>query len=271
MSAPSRPDPTRVPDERRTAGAPLAAPAHLLAPVPLLAAVGLVLDGPFVLGLVASYLLGSVPFGFVLVRLVKGIDLRTVGSGNIGATNAMRALGKPLGLLAFLLDVAKGWVPAAVLAPLCTAGSGSGSVAAPDSIATAVVFAAASVVGHVFPIYLRFRGGKAVATSCGALIAIDPTVFLVGGAAWLVALGAARMVSVASLAMALAFAATSWWRAPLFTDGVFLAAGTTALFVLIVWRHRSNIGRILAGTEPKVGSGRSRSATSTSGKSPSTS
>lgn len=204
------------------------------------------LDAAFALGLLASYLLGAIPFGLVTVRLVKGIDLRTVGSGNIGATNAMRVLGKPLGLVAFALDVAKGWVPAAVIAHLCLAEGDA-------SIATAVLFAAAAVLGHVFPIYLRFKGGKAVATSCGALIAIDPAVFLIGGGAWLIALGVLRMVSVASLAMALAFAGAAWWRASLHVDGVFLAAGTTALLVLIVWRHRSNIGRILAGTEPRIG------------------
>ncbi len=106
-------------------------------------------------GLVASYLLGAIPFGFVLVRLVKGVDLRTVGSGNIGATNAMRVLGKPLGLVAFLLDFAKGLVPVVVFAPL---------FASAPSTPLRVLMGAAAVVGHVFPIYLRFKGGKAVAT-----------------------------------------------------------------------------------------------------------
>jgi len=223
----------------------MSAPLHPFA----LAAGGPALDAAFAIGLVASYLLGAIPFGLVTVRLVKGIDLRTVGSGNIGATNAMRVLGKPLGLLAFALDVAKGFVPAAVIAPWCTAAGDA-------SIATAVLFAAAAVLGHVFPVYLGFKGGKAVATSCGGLLAIDPLVVLIGGAAWLVALGTARMVSVASLAMALAFAGAAWWRAPRFEGGIFLAVGTSALLVLIVWRHRSNIGRILAGTEPRIGGSR---------------
>lgn len=255
--APKVPARPRVPLDR----VPAAGARTVFAPVPFVAA-GLVLDGSFALGLAASYLLGSIPFGLVIVRLVKGIDLRTVGSGNIGATNAMRVLGKPLGLLALLLDVAKGWIPAALLAPACAAASTG------DVVATAVLFAAAAILGHVFPIYLGFKGGKAVATSCGALIAIDPFVFLVGGAAWIVALVGARMVSVGSLAMALGFVGAAWWRAPRFEDGLFLALGTTALGLLIVWRHRSNIGRILDGTEPKVGR-RSRGAPS-SGDSPTT-
>lgn len=205
------------------------------------------------LGVLASYLLGAVPFGFVMVRLVKGVDLRTVGSGNIGATNAMRVLGKPLGLVAFLLDLAKGWVPAALIAPWIT---GHEPFASDVSVAAPVLFGAAAVVGHVLPVYLRFKGGKAVATGCGALIAIDPLVFLVGGAGWLVALGLSRMVSVASLAMAIAFTAAAWWRAPVHVDGAFLGAGSSALTLLILWRHRSNIVRILQGTESRIGARR---------------
>ncbi|QDU84095.1 Glycerol-3-phosphate acyltransferase [Planctomycetes bacterium Pla163] len=226
---------------------------HLSLPIGLADATSTFADPRVLLGLLASYLLGAVPFGFVMVRLVKGVDLRTVGSGNIGATNAMRVLGRPLGLVAFLLDLAKGWVPAALFAPWST---GHAPFASDVSVAVPVLFGAAAVVGHVLPVYLRFKGGKAVATGCGALIAIDPLVFLVGGASWLVALGLSRMVSVASLAMAVAFAAAAWWRAPAHVDGAFLGAGSSALAVLILWRHRSNIGRILKGTEPRIGARR---------------
>jgi glycerol-3-phosphate acyltransferase PlsY len=206
-------------------------------------------------GLVASYLLGAIPFGFVLVRLVKGVDLRTVGSGNIGATNAMRVLGKPLGIVAFLLDFAKGLVPVVVFAPLFAPQLDGAA-----SLPIRVLFGAAAVVGHVFPIYLRFKGGKAVATGCGALIGLDPLVFVAGGLAWLVAVGTTRMVSVGSLAMALAFALAAWWRSTSHTDGGWLVAGACALAALIVWRHRSNIARIVAGTEPRIGAKKAAAA-----------
>jgi glycerol-3-phosphate acyltransferase PlsY len=202
-------------------------------------------------GLVASYLLGAIPFGFVLVRLVKGIDLRTVGSGNIGATNAMRVLGKPLGLVAFLLDFAKGLVPVVAFVPL---------FASAPSTPLRVLMGAAAVVGHVFPIYLRFKGGKAVATGCGALIGLDPLVFVAGGLAWLVAVGLSRMVSVGSLAMAVAFAAAAWWRSSAHTDGGWLVGGAVALAALIFWRHRANIARIAAGTEPRIGAKKAAAA-----------
>ena len=108
-----------------------------------------------------SYLVGSIPFGLVLVRLVKGVDLRTHGSGNIGATNAMRAAGKPVGLAVFALDFLKGWVAPFVFAGLL-AGAGTLTWGA-------MACGAASVLGHCFPLWLGFKGGKGVATGCGAL------------------------------------------------------------------------------------------------------
>jgi glycerol-3-phosphate acyltransferase PlsY len=213
--------------------------------------------GTEALGLLAAYLLGAVPFGWLLVRLVKGVDLRTVGSGNIGATNAMRALGKPLGIVAFLLDFAKGLVPVALFA--------TWSAGAPEGPSTPlrVLFGAAAVVGHVFPVYLRFKGGKAVATGCGALVALDPLVFVVGGLGWIAAVLATRMVSVGSIVMALCFAGAAWWREPSHTDGWALVAGAGALALLVLWRHRSNIARIVAGTEPRIGAAKAAAAAPT--------
>lgn len=189
------------------------------------------------LALALSYLLGAVPFGFVLARL-RGIDLRTVGSGNIGATNAMRALGKPLGVLAFVLDFAKGVVPVLVLA-----GSDP---------ALRVACGGAAVVGHVWPVYLRFKGGKAVATSFGAITALDPLVALGGLAAWFATLYFTRYVSLASIAMAGGFLLASLARAPGRAGGGAVAGGCAALLVLILVRHRSNMARIRAGVEPKT-------------------
>ena len=197
-----------------------------------------------VLALLASYLVGSIPFGLVLVRLVKGIDLRTVGSGNIGATNAMRAAGKPVGLAVFVLDFAKGWVAIWGFA---------GVVAGQEPLSwAATACGALSVLGHCFPVWLRFAGGKGVATGCGALVAMDPLIWLVGGAIWLVALGLGRMVSLASIAMGLAFPVAAWFL----TARVEPTVGAALLALLILVRHRSNMTRIVAGTESKIGSKR---------------
>jgi glycerol-3-phosphate acyltransferase PlsY len=214
----------------------------MLPPIPLASLEGLP-SGPAWVALGLSYLLGAVPFGLVAARL-RGVDLRRAGSGNIGATNAGRVLGRPVGLAVFVLDLLKGWFPAFVLAPWA-AGEGG------DPLRLQVACAALAVLGHVFPVWLGFRGGKGVATASGALIAIDPIVFLVGGAAWLVVLGLTRYVGLSSICMGLAFVAAAWWRAP--GGAPDLAVGTGLLAVLILVRHRSNIRRMLSGTEPKVG------------------
>ena len=153
---------------------------------------------PALLVLLASYLLGAVPFGLVMARVVKGVDLRTVGSGNIGATNAMRILGKPLGLVAFLLDFAKGLLPTAILAGY------AGSLGTETPLLAEALAGTAAVLGHCFPVYLGFKGGKGVATGCGAIVA-DPMVFVASGVVWLVTLGLSRYVSLASIAMGAAF------------------------------------------------------------------
>jgi glycerol-3-phosphate acyltransferase PlsY len=198
--------------------------------------------------LAVSYLLGAVPVGLVLIRLVKGVDIRSVGSGNIGATNAMRAGGRPLGLTVFALDCLKGLAAAVWVAP------GLGEAAGAGLDALQVACGAAAVGGHCFPIYLRFRGGKGVATACGALVGLDWRVFLWGGAAWLVTLALTRYVGLASMVMGATFVAAAWGL-----DGgerPALVVGAALLFVLILARHRSNISRMLAGTEPKLSSTR---------------
>lgn len=202
------------------------------------------------LALLASYLLGAVPFGWVLARLLKGVDLRRHGSGNIGATNAMRVLGKPLGFLAFALDFGKGWAAPALFAAAARDSLGE---LAPASLSLEVLCGAAAVIGHVFPIYLGFRGGKAVATGCGAIVAIDPLIFVFGGLVWLLCLFTLRMVSAASMAMAVAFPIVAWQRMGPGGYGWEVVWGTAALAALVLWRHRANVGRILAGTEPRTG------------------
>ena len=193
---------------------------------------------------VIAYLLGSIPFGLLLVRLAKGIDLRTFGSGNIGATNAMRAGGKPVGFAVFALDVLKGFAPVFWIAPAM-------ALSGERALSLQVISGALAVLGHCFPLYLLFRGGKGVSTGCGALWALDPTTAFIGGMVWLGALYGLRYTGLASILMGVSFPIAASvrgapWRGPLVGGGILLA-------LLIVVRHRSNIERMLAGTEPKIG------------------
>lgn len=193
-------------------------------------------------GLVAaSYVIGSIPFGFVLARLLKGVDLRTIGSGNIGATNAMRVLGRPLGLIVFFLDAAKGGLVILLAVPRFES-------AAPGWLA--VLCGAAAVVGHCWSIFLRLKGGKGVATGAGALAAIDPWIFLLAGLVWVVVLALSRMVALASIALGLAFPVVAWLRVE--EGRAAVTSGAVALAILILVRHRSNMVRMKAGTEPRV-------------------
>ncbi|MFT4542735.1 MAG: glycerol-3-phosphate acyltransferase PlsY [Planctomycetota bacterium] len=198
---------------------------------------------PSEIGLIIfSYLLGALPFGLLIAR-AKGIDLRAIGSGNIGATNTMRALGRGWGVTAFCLDFVKGMLPAGVFAALVASD--------PEVLMSLrVACGTAAVLGHCFPVYLRFKGGKGVATGCGAIVAIDPFVFLSAGLVWLVGLALFRFVSLSSVLMGLAFPIVAWLRHG--EEPVFIG-GTAMLTLLVLIRHKTNIARIIAGTEPRIG------------------
>jgi glycerol-3-phosphate acyltransferase PlsY len=197
-----------------------------------------------------AYLLGAVPFGLLVGKWVKGIDLRDHGSGNLGATNALRVLGKPLGALTLLLDAGKGLTPVLAFPPLAAA------LGAPAPAWLPAVLGGLAVLGHVFPVYLRFRGGKGVATSAGALGALHPAAFGVAFGTFFLAVAATRMVSLGSVLAAVALP-----TAAVLLDGPAAAFGEhvarTILFllaaVLVLVRHRANVGRILAGTERRLG------------------
>ncbi|MEW6073104.1 MAG: glycerol-3-phosphate 1-O-acyltransferase PlsY [Planctomycetota bacterium] len=206
----------------------------------------LLATAPEWIALLASYLLGAVPFGLVLGYLVRGVDIRTAGSGNIGATNAGRVLGRPWAIVAFALDFAKGWAPAGLLAPWLSPPERPG-------LALAVLCGAAAVGGHVWPVYLRFRGGKGVATGCGVILALDPIVFLGGGLAWLATLALTRFVGLSSMVMGAAFPLIAAWRMGGSRYGLEVVLGGAALAVLVLVRHRANIRRMLRGTEPRIG------------------
>jgi glycerol-3-phosphate acyltransferase PlsY len=203
------------------------------------------------LAVLVAYLVGAIPFGWVVAKLAKGVDIRTIGSGNIGATNAMRAVGRPLGLVAFALDLGKAYAPVAWLAPALARGADA-------ELALGVACGGAAVCGHVWPVYLRFKGGKAVATGCGAVAALDPLVFLSGGVVWLAALGITRFVGLASILMCAAFpvaAAARWSDGAYPHGGGALVVGLVLLALLVVVRHRANIRRMWAGTEPRAFAG----------------
>lgn len=196
---------------------------------------------------VVAYLMGSVPSGYLLGRLHR-IDVRSTGSGNIGATNVARTVGASAGALTLAIDVTKGALPV-LLVDAFEALSG----ASPESERLARITAAiCAVLGHVFSIFLRFRGGKGVATTLGALAALTPGAALVAIVAFAGALAASRMVSAASLVAAGAAPLGSL----LLGDPASVSLATAALALLIAARHRENLGRIWAGTEPRLGARR---------------
>ena len=201
-----------------------------------------------------AYLIGSIPFGFLTARLARGIDIRTVGSGNIGATNVGRVLGFHFFLLVFGLDLLKGLLPTLWFPDAVRALGGRGL---PE---LSVLVALATILGHNFPAYLKLRGGKGVATSLGALLALDPFASGATVAAFVIFLIITRYVSLSSLLGGLVFVAVHFARTdrPWDRDQRAMSLATLALLVLLVARHRKNLGRIWDGTEPKVGMGRKR-------------
>jgi glycerol-3-phosphate acyltransferase PlsY len=197
------------------------------------------------LGLLAAYLLGAIPFGLVLGFAVRGVDVRRMGSGNIGATNVGRALGRPWAFVAFACDFAKGWAPAFWIPRWLPGEPGPGALTA--------LYGFAAVCGHVWPVYLGFRGGKGVATLCGAVVAIDPVLFVGGGAVWLLSLLLTRYVGFSSMMMGLSFPFLAAWHLRGQEGAREVVRGTALLSALVFIRHRANIGRMLAGTEPRAG------------------
>jgi acyl phosphate:glycerol-3-phosphate acyltransferase len=207
----------------------------------------------FVALLLGSYLLGSVPFG-LLIAAGHGIDLRKVGSGNIGATNLSRALGKKWAYVCFALDLLKGFLPT------MAAGVWLSDISGTRGLLAWLAVGCAAVIGHVFPVYLRFKGGKGVATSFGVALGFWPyyTICAAGAlAVWVVFLFIWRYVSLASLAAAAAFPivlvsaivlAPGWQFSQLWP----LLIVATVIPILVFVRHRDNIVRLLAGTEGKI-------------------
>jgi len=186
------------------------------------------------LSLVLSYLLGSIPFGVILTRLGGAGDLRTIGSGNIGATNVLRTGRKGLAAATLLLDMAKGAVAVLLVAHLFPGN--------------ALLAAAGAFIGHCYPVWLKFKGGKGVATLMGIVVALHWPLGLVYAVVWLGLLAGLRISSVAGMAAALSapFAAALFGR----FDLVLLLL---ALALIVLWKHRENVDRLFSGTEPRIG------------------
>ena len=185
-----------------------------------------------------AYLLGSIPFGLLLARAAGLGDIRRIGSGNIGATNVLRTGHKGIAAATLLLDGGKG--AAAVLLVRCVVGR--------DLELLEPLAAAAVLVGHIYPVWLGFKGGKGVATFLGIAFALAWPIGALAAAVWLLALALVRISSVGGLAAAASAPVTA-----LLLDKPRLALLFAAAAVLIAWKHRANISRLIAGTEPKVG------------------
>ncbi|QDT66830.1 glycerol-3-phosphate 1-O-acyltransferase PlsY [Calycomorphotria hydatis] len=196
---------------------------------------------------VVAYLVGSLTFGLWIARAVKGIDIREHGSGNIGATNVGRVLGAKWGIICLVLDALKGLLPTLLLPRLL--------ISDPEMLQHATVLCGlAAIVGHIFPVWLKFHGGKGVATAAGVAGVISWPSLLAGAIVFGLTFGITRIVSLASMLAAVTYAVTTFvvLAAPFSAANWSMTAFSLAVAVLIIARHRSNISRLLSGNEAKL-------------------
>lgn len=201
----------------------------------------------YVVTALLAYLLGSIPTGF-LVAQAKGVDIRAVGSGNIGATNVLRTLGKPAGIFVLVMDALKGWVAVVLMTRLVLLAFGLGADGARMEVCQ-IIAALCAILGHNYTCWLHFKGGKGIATSAGVLLALVPwaliTIFII----WIVVFAVTRYVSLGSLAAAAALPFASWVTHESLTKVIV----TGAMAALAIYKHKGNIQRLLNGTEPRFG------------------
>ncbi|MBN9304250.1 MAG: glycerol-3-phosphate acyltransferase [Devosia sp. 67-54] len=200
----------------------------------------------YILAAIVGYLLGSIPFGLLITRGAGLGDVRKIGSGNIGATNVLRTGRRELAAATLVLDALKG-AAAVLVARYFWPGDAE------------LVAALAAFLGHCYPVWLGFKGGKGVATMIGVLLGLAWPVGLIFCAVWLVIALARRLSSLSALTAAVTapiFAYVAWLMEWTALDGVRFAATAAVIAVLLIWNHRSNIGRLMAGTEPKIGAGK---------------
>ena len=197
------------------------------------------MSGQLVLWVIASYLVGAIPTSYLVVRLLKGQDLRTLGSGNLGATNLYRVLGWRYAVPVGIFDLLKGAVPVLFFAP--QAGGGD---------RTAILLGLAAVVGHVFSVFAGFKGGKGVATGAGVVLGLAPWAFVAALITWIILVKASGYVSLGSLGAALVLPPAVYLLHPERRPLIWLFAGLAGAIVIF---HRANIRRLLAGTENRFG------------------
>jgi len=212
----------------------------------------------YLLTALSAYLLGSIPFGYLAAK-AKGIDIRSAGSGNIGATNAMRVLGKPAGIFVLVMDALKGYVACAAfpskvfnfLAPHFS-GLPTDFQHAPAEVQTHLFVVAGifAVLGHNYTCWLKFKGGKGIATTGGVYLALAPWALLVALIVFILAIWLTKYVSIGSISAAVALPATVWVLPP---HNLLLSIVTTALGALAIYKHKSNLQRLMAGTENRLG------------------
>ncbi|MGH9729448.1 MAG: glycerol-3-phosphate 1-O-acyltransferase PlsY [Candidatus Acidiferrales bacterium] len=191
---------------------------------------------------IAAYLLGSIPFGYLIVKMGSGSDVRGAGSGNIGATNVTRVAGKPAGLATLLLDVGKGYL-AVWLAARWSHGN----------IRWVMAAAVAVVLGHTFSCWLRFRGGKGVATGLGVFLAVAWQAVLAALVVWMIVVAFWRYVSLGSIVSAAALPILVYlFYAPGHAPPLAVSFGSVAVAIIVIFKHRENIARLIAGTEGRL-------------------
>ena len=219
---------------------------------------------PFLLIAAVAYLLGSIPWGYLLVRTFRHEDIRATGSGNIGATNVVRSGAKWLGAVTFLLDAAKGWVAvvfATGVLPMLPARWVQHDAAYTFHVSVAAALAAmCALLGHIFPVWLGFRGGKGVATAFGVALALAWPVALISLGTFILALALLRIVSLASILGAFAMAIAAFAVPPSIGRGWAVIAVLLAVPAIVILKHHQNIRRLLAGTEYRIGGGKPAAA-----------
>jgi acyl phosphate:glycerol-3-phosphate acyltransferase len=201
--------------------------------------------GPYIFVVVISYFLGATPSGY-LAGLARGVDVRTAGSGNIGATNVFRVLGRTAGAIVLAADALKGfvsawWMPALALRLFPSADAARENLALAGGVA--------AILGHIYTFWLKFKGGKGIATSCGVVLAWAPVACLTAMALWGLVLAVSKYVSLASIAAAIILPFAVWyWKGSATMTGVMVG-----LSLLAIYKHKANIQRLLKGAENRIG------------------
>ena len=191
----------------------------------------------------SAYLIGSIPTAYLFARLLKGVDIREHGSGNVGATNVFRVVGKKQGIFVLLIDFLKGFLPVALFPLIFNIDK---SIIKPEIFS--MIIGICAISGHIWPVFLKFKGGKGVATTAGALLAFIPDIFFIGLIVWCIFFIIFRYVSIASIAASLSLPIASI----ALNKPLIIVLFCIVLFSLGTFKHRSNIARLIQGTEKKL-------------------